>query len=144
MCAFAHSLDDVLERADTPRGGVEGTTPSPMAEENSDQLGIGPVEVPEHLRAHYANFVNINHTPWDFRLVFAVVKAPMPGHEAEAAQAEGSLHPEAVAEVVIPANLIHGLIMALQTNFDRYLEHFGVPGMNPQGPQQQQEEDEAQ
>lgn len=80
----------------------------------------------------YANFVNVNHTPWDFRLMFAVVKTPMPGTEQE--QFEGEIRPEAIAEVIIPASLMHGLISALQSNFSSYLEQFGPPGMEPEGP----------
>lgn len=106
-----------------------------------EQLGLGPPDVPEHLRAHYANFVNVNHTPWDFRLLFALVKAPMPGHERDAAVEQGALHPQGVAEIIVPANLMHGLIMALQSNFDRYLETYGVPGMNPEGPSAPEETD---
>ena len=97
------------------------------------QVGIGPVDVPEHLRAHYANYLNINHTPWDFRLLFAVVKAPAPGEEATAAQEHG-IRPQAVSEVIVPANLMHGLISAMQGSFEKYLDQYGPPGMDREGP----------
>jgi hypothetical protein len=98
-------------------------------------VGIGPSVTPDYLRPVYANVVNVNHTPWDFRLIFALARAPAPGPETEAAKAAGNLiQPETVAEILIPANLIHGLISALQANFEKYLDAFGVPGMNPEGP----------
>jgi hypothetical protein len=106
---------------------------------DDDKIDLGPVEIPDHLRAQYANFVNVNHTPWDFRLVFAVVKSPMPGHETDAAKSAGEIHPQAVAELIIPANLIHGVISALQSNFSMYLEKYGVPGLDPEGPRADEE-----
>jgi hypothetical protein len=111
---------------------------------DEQRVGIGGVRVPEYLRPSYANYVNVNHTPWDFRLMFALVKTPMPGDEEARirAEAEGEapqLHPEAVAEVVIPANLMHGLIAALQENFSTYMNQFGPPGMDPEGPRTQEE-----
>jgi hypothetical protein len=105
-----------------------------MAEDSErHQVGIGGIDVPEHLRAHYANFLSINHTPWDFRLLFAVVKSPAPGDETDAAQSRG-VRPQAVSEVIIPANLMHGLISAMQGNFEKYLDMYGAPGMDKEGP----------
>ncbi|MGH2768436.1 MAG: DUF3467 domain-containing protein [Actinomycetota bacterium] len=95
-------------------------------------LQIGGVLVPDHLRPIYANYVNVNHTPWDFRLTFALLKVRMPGPEAEAAGQ--TLMADAVADIMIPANLMYGLIAALRTNYERYLEAFGPPGMEPEGP----------
>ena len=103
------------------------------------RAGIGGVRVPDYLRPTYANFLNVNHTPWDFRLMFAVVKAPMPGGEQEAVMAAGEVNPDAVAEIIIPANLMHGLIGALQQGFSRYLAEYGPPGIDPSGPQPQAE-----
>lgn len=105
-----------------------------MPDEGEQKVQLGPVSMPEHLRPTYANFVNVNHTPWDFRLLFAVVRTPMPGEEAAAAQEAGAVRPQGVAEVILPANLMHGLIAALQTNFSTYLDQFGPPGMEPEGP----------
>jgi Protein of unknown function (DUF3467) len=103
-------------------------------------LQLGPIRVPDFLRPQYANYVNVNHTPWDFRMTFAVVKVPMPGPEVQAAERQGVLEAEAIADVLLPANLMHGLIMALQDNYDRYLTTYGVPGMDPRGPGHQDEE----
>jgi hypothetical protein len=103
-------------------------------DEHGEILGIGGMHVPDYLRPTYANFVNVNHSPWDFRLTFGVLKVPVPGEEADAARDEGQLRPEAVADVIIPANLMHGFISALQDNFSGYLDSFGAPGLDPEGP----------
>jgi hypothetical protein len=63
-----------------------------MADEE-EKAALGGVESPDYLRPIYANFVNVNHTPWDFRLVFAVLTTPMPGPEREGMGTE--LHPHA-------------------------------------------------
>ena len=89
--------------------------------------------MPDYLRPQYSNHINVNHTPWDFRLVFSVLRAPLAGDELD--QIGDTIRPEAVADILIPANLIHGLIGALQTNFDRYIEAYGAPGLNPEGPE---------
>jgi len=105
--------------------------------DEEQQVRIGGVRVPDYLRPIYANYVNVNSTPWDFRLTFAVLKTPMPGTELEQAQRTGgSIEPEAVADLIIPANLVHGLITALRTTFDQYIERYGPPGLNPEGPEQ--------
>jgi hypothetical protein len=105
---------------------------------DGDQLPIGGIRFPEYLRPTYANYVNVNHTPWDFRLTFGVLKSPMPGTEANQAQEAGAVEPEAVADLILPANLMHGLIGALRQAFDRYIEQYGPPGMNPEGPEQRE------
>jgi len=101
-----------------------------------EQLPIGSVRFPEYLRPIYANFVNVNYTPWDFRVTFGVLKTPLPGVEIEQAQQVGAVQPEVVADLILPANLMHGLIGALRQGFDRYIEQYGAPGMNPEGPEQ--------
>lgn len=110
-----------------------------MADENDgeqDQISIGGPEAPDYLRPVYANYANVNHTPWDFRMTFALVRAPMSKAEMDVAKkAGGEVTPEVVAEILIPANLMHGFMTALKVNFDKYLESFGVPGMNPEGPE---------
>jgi hypothetical protein len=98
------------------------------------QARVGPIRMPDYLRPVYANYVNVNHTPWDFRLVFAVVTTSIPGEEQPSEGEEVVLHPAGVAEVIVPANLMHGFISALQDNFSKYLESFGPPGLDPQGP----------
>ena len=98
--------------------------------EERAQVGIGPVEMPDYLRPVYSNFVNVSHTPWDYRLVFAQIRPPS---DPAQALAEG-VRPEGVAEVIIPANLMAGLMTALKQNFDRYVSNYGVPGMEPGGP----------
>jgi hypothetical protein len=107
-----------------------------LAGDEEAHLGIGGIRFPDYLRPTYANFVNVNHTPWDFRMTFGVVKSPMPGDEVTQAQEVGAIEPEAVADIILPANLMHGVISALKDNFDRYIAQYGAPGLNPEGPEQ--------
>lgn len=104
-----------------------------MAEE--DKVGFGGIRVPDYLRPTYANYVNVNQTPWDFRLTFCLVKAPMPGVEEEDVKKVGAIEPEAIADILIPANLIHGLITALTSQYENYIQTYGPPGMDPKGPE---------
>lgn len=111
-----------------------------MAGDEEAQLRIGGIRFPDYLRPTYANFVNVSHTPWDFRMTFGVLKSPMPGSEVEKAQEVGAIEPEAVADIILPANLMHGVIGALKDNFDRYIAEYGAPGLNPEGPEQRGEQ----
>ncbi len=107
-----------------------------LAGDEEAQLRIGGLRFPDYLRPIYANFVNVNHTPWDFRLTFGILKTPMPGAEVDQAKDAGAVEPEAVADIILPANLMHGVISALKDNFDRYIAQYGAPGLNPEGPEQ--------
>jgi hypothetical protein len=106
-----------------------------LSDPEQEGLGVGPVRIPDYLRPVYANVVNVNHTPWDFKLTFGLVRTPMPGAEMEQAERDGVVVPEGVAEIVIPANLMAALITTMKTNFDGYMSRFGVPGFDPEGPQ---------
>lgn len=117
-----------------PEPSIEGYHPGVPNDDEGARVRLGTVEVPDYVRPIYANFLNVNHTPWDFRLVFALVRAPMPGTETQEAEQAEAVHPQAVAEVVIPANLMHGVISALKTTFDSYIEQHGAPGLEAEGP----------
>jgi hypothetical protein len=110
-------------------GGLAG-------DDDEAQVRIGGIRFPDYLRPTYANYVNVNHTPWDFRITFGVLKSPMPGSEIEQAQEAGVIEPEAVADLILPANLMHGVIGALTETFQTYIEKYGAPGLNPEGPEQ--------
>jgi hypothetical protein len=103
-----------------------------MDEQGEGGVRIGAAKVPDYLRPTYANFATVTHTPWDFRMLFAVLRAPNPGPEAEAAAKRGALEQDAVAEIIIPANLMVGFITALQQNFDKYIQQYGRPRHGPQ------------
>ena len=60
----------------------------------------------------------------------------MPGSEVEKAQEVGAIEPEAVADIILPANLMHCVIGALKDNVDRYIAQYGAPGLNAEGPEQ--------
>lgn len=108
-----------------------------MAEGEKDiPLSVGDIVSPDYLRPIYSNFAMVGHTPYDFRLTFALVRALRPGPETDQARVAGKLSPEAVADVVIPVGMVPGLIQALQTNYMGYLKNYGIPGLE-QGPQQE-------
>jgi hypothetical protein len=99
------------------------------------QASVGPPDLPDFLRPAYSNHVNVNFTPHDFRFVFSVLTIPLePPPPDVVATGTMELHPHAVAEVVVPASLMHGLIALLQTQFDQYLNQFGAPGIGPVAP----------
>lgn len=104
-----------------------------MPEGGDAQITIGKPEIPEYLRPTYANLVNGNFTPYDFRLVFSLLTTPV-GGPPDGAGSVVEVHPVAVADIVIPASVMHGLISLLQEQFNAYLDQFGAPGLEPEGP----------
>jgi hypothetical protein len=95
------------------------------------QAQIGAPEMGEYLRPQYANTVASNFTPWDFRIIFSLLAIPpqVPGSGKNV-----EVHPQAVADIVLPAAVMHSLIALLQRQFDQYLDQYGAPGLNPEGP----------
>jgi hypothetical protein len=103
--------------------------------EGQAQASIGPIQVPDYLRPVYANYALVNSTPWDFRMVFALVRTPLPDLRAPD-EAPLEVNPDAVAEIIIPANLIAPFLTALKNNFDGYIRLYGPPGLEPGQPGQ--------
>jgi hypothetical protein len=99
------------------------------------QASVGPPVEPDYLRPVYANHANVNHTPHDFRITFALLQTPLEvPPEVVSGDQTIELRPQAVATVVIPASLMHAFMGLLTTQFNRYLDQFGAPGLDPQGP----------
>jgi hypothetical protein len=79
----------------------------------------------------YANFCAIAHTPFDFTLTFCEV---MPLSEADVRNAEADhvVHAPVRAKVVLPIQVMPGLIAALQEHVRIFSE--GTPDNWPKGP----------
>jgi hypothetical protein len=79
--------------------------------------------LPAKLGRVYSNFVEISHSPWDFTLRFC--DAP-PGSDVPRLKLKDGNKVEipTTIEVIIPVNLMSGLIEALQAQNKTYLETF--------------------
>ena len=74
----------------------------------------------------YSNFCAIQNSPFDFTLTFCEM-LPVGPKEIEQAQATHVVKAPVKARMVVPAQMIPGLIAALQENFRLYQESFGPP-----------------
>jgi hypothetical protein len=77
----------------------------------------------------YSNFCSVQNTPFDFTLTFCEM-LPIGEREIQEAQTTHFVKAPVRARIVVPAQMIPGLIAALQENFRLYQESFGPP----QGP----------
>ena len=77
----------------------------------------------------YSNFCSIQNTPFDFTLTFCEMQ-PIGEREIQQAQATHVVKAPVRARIVVPVQMIPGLISALQENLRLYQESFGPP----QGP----------
>ena len=77
----------------------------------------------------YSNFCSIQNTPFDFTLTFCEMQ-PIGEREIQQAQATHVVKAPVRARIVVPVQMIPGLITALQENLRLYQESFGPP----QGP----------
>lgn len=102
--------------------------------EQEFQASVGVPTEPDYLRPVYSNHLNVNYTPHDFRFMFSLLEIPLEVPTDAAVEGKVELHPHAVANVVVPASLMHALMSLLQQQFGRYLTQFGPPGLDPQGP----------
>ena len=74
----------------------------------------------------YSNFCSIQNSPFDFTLTFCEM-LPIGEREIEAAQSTHVVRAPVRARMVVPVQMIPGLISALQENFRLYQESFGPP-----------------
>ena len=74
----------------------------------------------------YSNFCSIQNSPFDFTLTFCEMH-PIGEREIQEAQATHVVRAPVKARLVVPVQMIPGLISALQENFRLYQESFGPP-----------------
>lgn len=102
-----------------------------MAEEEKVRRVKLRPEPPEKGREPvYANFLQVNHTPWDFTFHFGTFFLPP---EVPEEPGELELEVKAVARITVPTRLIKGIIKAIQTNIEKYESSYGVlPDSSPE------------
>ncbi len=89
-----------------------------MAEERQVQI------IPDHtLQSHriYSNYVQVSLSPIDCTLTFCDVIGPQSEEEALKMQKTGNLPAPVKAVVVIPTQVVEGLIQALQAQRDKQI-----------------------
>jgi hypothetical protein len=98
-----------------------------MAEEKPASLNftVVPDEDP-HVPRVYSNFCAIQNSPFDFTLTFCEM-LPMGEKQMREAQATHTVRAPVRARLVVPVQMVPGLIAALQDNFRLYQESFGPP-----------------
>ncbi len=99
-------------------------------EEKGHRIRLRPEPTEKGPEPIYANYVQVNHTPWDFTFHFGNFFIP-PDVPQEPAELE--LEVKSVARITVPIRLIKGIVSALQKNIKRYEESFGVlPDSTPE------------
>ena len=96
-----------------------------MEEKKSVNFTIVPNEDPGIPRV-YSNFCSIQNSPFDFTLTFCEMH-PIGEREIQEAQSTHLVRAPVKARMVVPVQMIPGLIAALQENFWLYQESFGAP-----------------
>ena len=74
----------------------------------------------------YSNFCAIQNSPFDFTLTFCEM-LPLGERQVKEAQATHAVKAPVRARLVVPVQMVPGLIAALQDNFRLYQESFGPP-----------------
>jgi hypothetical protein len=93
--------------------------------QSSVNFTIVPEDAPEIPRI-YANFCAIQNSPFDFSLTFCEMM-PVGEKEIREAQQTRAVRAPVRAKLVVPVQMIPGLIGALQENFRLYQQSFGPP-----------------
>ena len=96
-----------------------------MEEKKSVNFTIVPDDAVQVDRV-YSNFCAIHHSPFDFTLTFCEMQ-PLGEREVQMAQSTGLVKAPVKARMVVPVQMVPGLISALQENFRLYQESFGPP-----------------
>lgn len=74
----------------------------------------------------YSNFCSIQNSPFDFSLTFCEMQ-PIGEREIQQAQQSQVVRAPVRARMVVPVQMIPGLISALQENYRMYQDSFGPP-----------------
>ena len=74
----------------------------------------------------YSNFCAIQNSPFDFTLTFCEM-LPLGEKQLREAQTTQTVKAPVRARLVVPVQMVPGLIAALQDNFRLYQESFGPP-----------------
>ncbi len=74
----------------------------------------------------YSNFCAIQHSPYDFTLTFCEVQ-PLTERDLARAQQTGAVQAPVKARLVVPIQMIPGLIGALEENFRRFQQAMTPP-----------------
>ena len=101
-----------------------------MDERKQINFSIVPDDDKSQARA-YANFCAISHTPFDFTLTFCEVM-PLSEDDVRRAEADHTVRAPVRAKVVLPLQVLPGLIAALQEHA-RLLQDSAPPAW-PKGP----------
>ena len=74
----------------------------------------------------YSNFCSVQNSPFDFTLTFCEM-LPLGEKQVREAQTTQTVKAPVRAKLVVPVQMVPGLIAALQDNFRLYQESFGPP-----------------
>jgi hypothetical protein len=96
-----------------------------MEEKRSINFTVVPDEAGSVPRV-YSNFCAIQNSPFDFTLTFCEMQ-PISDRQIQEAEVTHVVKAPVKARMVVPAQMIPGLIAALQENFRLYQESFGPP-----------------
>ncbi len=94
-----------------------------MEEKKSVNFTIIPEEDTTTPRV-YSNFCSIQHSPFDFTLTFCDMQ-PMGEREVREAEATHTVKAPVKARLVVPVQMVPGLVAALQENFRLFQEAYG-------------------
>ncbi len=94
-----------------------------------DKLQLNFTVIPDEdasVQRIYSNFCAIQNSPFDFTLTFCEM-LPLGEKQVREAQATRAVKAPVRARLVVPVQMVPGLIAALQDNFRLYQESFGPP-----------------
>ena len=94
-----------------------------------DRIQLNFTVVPDEdpsVQRIYSNFCAIQNSPFDFTLTFCEMQ-PIGEREIQEAQSTHLVRAPVKARMVVPVQMIPGLIAALQENYRLYQESFGTP-----------------
>ncbi|HEY7411142.1 MAG TPA: DUF3467 domain-containing protein [Vicinamibacteria bacterium] len=100
-----------------------------MPDQNQQNRSVNFTIVPDEetqVPRVYSNFCSIQNSPFDFTLTFCEMH-PLTERDLSDAQSTHVVKAPVRARMVVPVQMVPGLITALQENFRLYQESFGPP-----------------
>ncbi len=92
-----------------------------VSKPNDAPIQVNPViVVPPDLPFYYVNHIEVNMSPFEFAITCGRMPAKLSNEQIESAENNHKVYIEPTVQLLIPAQLIDGLIKVLQTQKEVY------------------------
>jgi Protein of unknown function (DUF3467) len=107
-----------------PKQRKNGKSSGESTENKEVQIKIA-IDVKPDTPFYYVNYLAVSHTPYDFSISALKLPSQLTSEQKQYAKRQQPVPMEPTLQLVIPVNLVKGLVRALNTECQKYEARFG-------------------